>query len=68
VDIVERWLEGREKVTVAEVLTGAIGVETARISLGDASRVGRILSGALGWKKKVSGRRNKRWYVPPGTT
>jgi putative DNA primase/helicase len=68
VDIVERWLEGREKVTVAEVLTGAIGVETARISLGDASRVGRLLSGALGWKKKVSGRRNKRWYVPPGAT
>jgi predicted P-loop ATPase len=49
-DPVTSWLDGRQRVTVNEVATEAIGIAPARISRADQNRIIAVLEG-LGWKR-----------------
>jgi predicted P-loop ATPase len=65
--VIRAWLEGRESVSIAEVLTNCISKPTAQWTQQDKNRISRSLM-ALGWKRYNSGPRSAReWrYKPVG--
>jgi len=65
-DAVTAWLVGRTKVTLAEVMAGAVDLDAAHQSLSDQQRMGRVMK-KVGWVKKlerVAGIQRKVWVNP----
>jgi predicted P-loop ATPase len=62
---IAHWLIGRgDKITIAEVLTGALGLEIGRITRKEQVRVSKILRGTLGWQAIdgwLNGKKAKYW-------
>lgn len=51
-----------DHITVAEIMAGALHLDTSKWTLAEQQRVGRIMA-RIGWPRKRSGARNSREYV-----
>jgi predicted P-loop ATPase len=59
---IRTFVAGRERVTVAEVASSALGIEVGKIKDADQKRISKALT-SLGWKLKRTGPAG-RFYVP----
>lgn len=60
---IANWLVGKPRVTVSEVATQALYIETGRIGTADQRRITACLA-RLGWSPGKRGTGGVRWYVP----
>jgi hypothetical protein len=60
-DAVAAYLDGRDQVTVGDVLEHALGVEIARQGRWEQVRVGRILT-AMKWARRRENNGSRRWF------
>jgi predicted P-loop ATPase len=65
-DAVTAWLIGRNRCTLAEVMSGAVDLDAAHQTLSDQQRMGRVMK-KMGWIKrnvKENGIQRKVWVNP----
>ncbi len=66
--LIEAWIEGRENVTVEQILRSCIEKQPKDWTQADKARIGRCLH-ALGWTKKRASKDNnghREWRYVPG--
>jgi predicted P-loop ATPase len=60
---IAKFVEGKDRVTIKEVATGAIGITVERVSMTDQNRIRSALT-HLQWKSGNRGHGGVRWWVP----